>query len=245
VHLYGMPAEMSQLMDVAREADLKVVEDCAEAFGSLYDGRHVGTFGDSGIFSFFGNKTITTGEGGMLIVKESDDLGLATLLRDHGMSPKKRYWHDLVGYNYRMSNLQAAVGVAQLERADLIVSEKIRIGDMYTSLLSGSECLTLPAQRSECRNSYWFYTVVLDNEISEYRDKIINGLRSHGIETRPTFVPLHRMPVYQDYRRPSQRFPVSEHIGDAGISLPSGIKMTERDVARVAEALLDEICKYV
>ena len=241
VHLYGIPANMDEISNFARRHHLFVIEDCAEAFGSLYRDKHVGLMGDMAIFSFFGNKTITTGEGGMLLAKTAELDQRVRLLRDHGMSPDRRYWNEIVGYNYRMTNLQAAVGVAQLERAEHIVSEKIRIANKYTEELVKETDLILPKTPTNVRNSFWFYTVCLGRKVKNARDLIIQGMEDSGVETRPTFIPLHRMPPYRDYVQDHQKFPVADFVGDAGISLPSGVRMTDKDVTSVAQTLIDQI----
>jgi perosamine synthetase len=244
VHLYGHPADMARVMALAKRHDLKVVEDCAEAIGSLYHGTHVGNFSDAAIFSFFGNKTITTGEGGMLIFRDPAMLERARILRDHGMSRERRYWHETLGYNYRLTNIQAALGVAQMERVVDFVAQKRWNAEQYRSRLMSIPELQLPGEFGDVVNSYWFYTVVLPNALVSKRDQILSLLMKSGVESRPVFYPMHRMPPYTSYVAKCQTFPVSNRIADAGLSLPSGVTMNEADIDKVCLVLTKIIAEY-
>jgi perosamine synthetase len=241
VHLYGYPADMERLGVLSALHGFYVIEDCAEALGSRYKGSHVGVFGDVATFSFFGNKTITTGEGGMILFKDSSIHNRAKKLRDHGMSLSRRYWHDEVGFNYRLTNLQAAVGVAQLERVDNFVQRKRWIAEQYNSMLDKSLPISLPQDGGDVYNSYWLYTIILNQELSFARDQIVNALKNSGIEVRPTFFPLHRMPPYKKYIQKNAKFPASDWLSDCGISLPSSVAMTEAEIRRTCESLTDAI----
>ena len=240
VHLYGYPADMSRLMDLAKRHNLMVIEDCAEALGSRYQGAHVGTFGDAAIFSFYGNKTITTGEGGMLLFRNPAIRERAKLLRDHGMSTERRYWHEEVGFNYRLTNIQAAIGVAQLEKIDKLVSRKRWIAAQYNKQLSGIVHLQLPMEPKgkDGQNSYWLYTVVLAPEHVNRRDEILTILKNHGIEARPVFFPMHRMPPYVNYAQVGERYSCSNRLSDGGISLPSSVSITEVEIKRICAVLV-------
>ena len=237
VHLYGHPVDMSPLMKIAQKYDLKVIEDCAEAVGSYYNGQHVGCFGDAATFSFFGNKTITTGEGGMILFKKQTVFEKAQLLRDHGMSKEKRYWHEEIGYNYRLTNLQAAVGVAQLERADHLVSQKRWMAEIYEDRLKDSHLFSLPGEYGDVVNSYWLYTIYLKNSNEETRDSIIDRLRDYGIQSRPVFYSMHRMPPYQKYALCTSQYNYSISLSNGGISLPSSSSVTLDEINRVCDAL--------
>lgn len=237
VHLYGHPVNMESIMELANVHNLLVIEDCAEAIGSRCRGRHVGTFGDAAIFSFFGNKTLTTGEGGMLILKDIDAYKKAQVLRDHGMSRDRRYWHDFVGFNYRMTNLQAAIGVAQTERVEEFVSKKIWIANKYNEYLAGIEGVTLPGEIGDATNSYWLYTIVLKEKFSPFRDKVIARLKDCGVESRPLFYPIHEMPPYSIYVQEGQQFPISSFTSSAGISLPSSVKLTDDEIRFVCKSI--------
>ncbi|TGK30929.1 aminotransferase class I/II-fold pyridoxal phosphate-dependent enzyme [Leptospira gomenensis] len=234
VHLYGHPCDMAPILKLAEEKNLLVVEDCAEALGSKYKGVEVGSFGDAATFSFFGNKTITTGEGGMVLFRNSESAERAAVLRDHGMSKEKRYWHVEVGFNYRMTNLQAALGVAQMERLDHFVFRKRSIAEYYNSILKNISGITLPPEESWAWNSYWLYTFLLP-EGNETRMQLTERMNLDGIETRPVFYPIHSMPPYQGYIRSD--LSVSESISRRGFSLPSSVNLTEEDMYRVGESL--------
>lgn len=239
VHLYGYPADMDRLIPIANKHNLLVIEDCAEALGSRYQGAHVGTFGHAATFSFFGNKTITTGEGGMLLFRCPTTLARAKMLRDHGMSPERRYWHEEVGFNYRLTNIQAAIGVAQLEKIESIVNRKRWIAAQYDRYLADIAHLQLPKEPngSHGLNSYWLYTIVLTPEYVIRRDEILDFLKNHGIEARPVFFPMHRMPPYIKYRQRGECYSGANHLSDGGISLPSSVSITENEIKRVCAVL--------
>jgi len=241
VHLYGQPADMAKLMQLADQHDLKVIEDCAEALGSRYNDIHVGNFGHASTFSFFGNKTITTGEGGMILFRDAPMRDRAKILRDHGMAPEKRYWHNEVGFNYRLTNVQAAIGLAQMERVDAFVERKRWIANQYNLLLSGLAGIQLPVEADKSYSSYWLYTLVLNSNLVEYRDAILGRLKNRGIEARPVFFPMHRMPPYQRFVRQGSTWEVSDHLSNGGISLPSSIAATEDDIKRVCSAFISII----
>lgn len=244
VHLYGHPADMRRVRNLAHKYGLLVVEDCAEAVGSFYEGIHVGNLSDAAIFSFYGNKTITTGEGGMVMFKDAVMLERARMLRDHGMSRERRYWHEEVGYNYRMTNIQAAIGLAQMERAAEFVARKRWLAEQYRLRLSAVADLHLPGEFGDVVNSYWLYTVVLPGELATKRDDILRLMMKHGIEGRPVFYPMHRMPSYARFAGAGQCFPASDAVADAGISLPSGVTMSEADVDKVCQVLNHVISQY-
>lgn len=229
VHIYGHPCHMDELMAIAKEHNLLVIEDCAEALGALYKGQHVGSFGDAATFSFFGNKTITTGEGGMVLFKGENVCNKAMVLRDHGMSKQKRYWHDFVGFNYRMTNIQAAIGVAQLERLDEFVKAKRNMAAVYNAGLSVNTHITIPPEMEWAFNGYWLYTAIIDPKGGVSRDELIEKLMKNGVETRPVFYPLHAMPPYLEYVRNGQTFPVTDHLSRNGISLPSSVTISAEE----------------
>jgi perosamine synthetase len=237
VHLYGHPADMGRVMSLAQQHDLVVIEDCAEAIGSMYQGGHVGKRGHAAIFSFYGNKTITTGEGGMLLFNDTAMFERARMLRDHGMSKERRYWHDQVGFNYRMTNIQAAIGVAQMERIGEFVERKRWNAEQYRLRLEGVAGLQLVGEVGDVVNSYWFYTIVLPPSLAAKRDEIIGMMLKSGVEVRPVFYPMHRMPPYAPFVKAGQTYPVSDAIADAGISLPSGVNMNEADIEKVCLVL--------
>jgi perosamine synthetase len=233
VHLYGHPVDMDRLQETAREHGLRVIEDAAEAHGACYRGRPVGALGDVGCFSFYGNKIVTTGEGGMLVTKDAALAERARFLRDHAMDPHRRYWHPEVGFNYRMTNIQAAIGCAQMERIDEILARKRRIAAQYAEELRGVPGLTLAPCAPWAESVYWMYSVVVEDGFGLERDRVIAELRARGIDTRPFFIPLHQLPPY----RSGLPLPVSDHLAARGINLPSGTGLTEDEIRAVTAAL--------
>jgi perosamine synthetase len=234
VHLYGHPAEMDAILDVAARHEIPVVEDAAEAHGALYKGRPVGSLGRVGTFSFYGNKILTTGEGGMVVTSEAGLAERIRVLRDHGMEPGRRYWHPVLGFNYRLTNLQAALGVAQLEKLDTILAAKRRIVELYAEGLRGLPGITLPPAEPWAENVHWLYSVLIDpSELGVERDTVMDELDAAGIETRPFFTPIHQQPLYAT----GEHFPVAEQLADRGLSLPSAVTLAQADVERVVETL--------
>ena len=240
VHLYGNPCDMEAIMALAKRFNLFVIEDCAEALGSYYKDQPVGIFGDAATFSFYGNKTITTGEGGMIVFKDNAVAERAAMLRDHGMKKTKRYWHEEVGYNYRLTNLQAAIGVAQFERLEDFVSAKRRIAKAYNEVLCNSPYFQIPAEDSDTINSYWLYTCLISLSAPFDRDELMSYLNTMGVETRPVFYPLHIMPPYTDFGR-EEDLGCSRHISQCGISLPSSVNLTEVEVAYICNSIINFI----
>jgi len=239
VHLYGHPCDMDAIMDIAREYNLLVLEDCAEALGTLYKGNPVGSFGDAAAFSFFGNKTITTGEGGMVLFRDNNVSEKAKLLRDHGMSKSKRYWHNEVGFNYRLTNIQAAIGVAQMERVSEIIKKKRQIAEIYNHILSSCTKITLPPSADWATNSYWMVTILLDNTFSDKRDELTSRLLRKGIETRPIFYALDEMEIYKNFSS-SENY-ISKNISRRGLSLPSYFDLSKEEVVDISKIIIDEI----
>jgi len=244
VHMYGHPCEMGPIRDIARRHGLYVIEDAAQAHGATYRGRTVGAIGDVGCFSFYANKIITTGEGGMVVTNDAATAERAALLRNQAFG-EERFVHDHVGFNYRMTNIQAAVGYAQCERFDEKVARKRELAAEYYRLLANEDALQLPARGEGCEPVYWMYGVVLKDEFGRTRQEVCKRLEAAGIETRSFFVPMHRQPVFQgEHRRWPDlrgRYPVSERLGERGFYLPSGLSLTPDDQAFVVEQLLE--CK--
>ena len=223
---------MDTVCDIARRHDLKIVEDAAESLGAKWKGTLTGAFGDAGCFSFFGNKNLTTGEGGAILLRDTAVYERAMMLRDHGMSKQKRYWHTEIGYNYRLTNLQAAVGVAQMERADYLLSRKREIARAYEKRLAGTPGIVLPPEHRDANSVYWLYTIMVEPGAGMTRDELAERLLRNGIETRPVFFPMHEMPPYQAYVV-GQRFPVAESLAQKGLSFPSAVTLTEADIDNV------------
>jgi perosamine synthetase len=239
VDLYGHPADMNSIMALARRHDLKVIEDAAEAHGARLEGRPVGSLGDIGVFSFFGNKIVTTGEGGAVTTDDDDLAQRLRLLRGQGMDPGRRYWFLETGFNYRMTNVAAAIGVAQLERMEEMLERRQQIGVLYTDLLSEVEGIVLPTQRPEAQRVNWLYTIRVSGLSTDERNALIDRLQVDGIETRPVFYPLHIMPPYMT--QPAASFPVAERIGAEGISLPTHTMLTDEEVKTICGALATHV----
>lgn len=230
VHLYGHPCDIDPIMEIAHSRGLYVVEDCAEAHGAAYKGRKVGSFGDISCFSFYGNKIITTGEGGMCLTRNEELAVKMRILKDHGMNPNKRYWHDVIGFNYRMTNLQAALGIPQLDRIDKLIEKKTWIARTYKELLREANNLVHAPEMPWAKNVYWFYSILVHKN---RRDKAIEFLGQQGIETRPFFYPIHSLPPYSR----GLKLPTAEELSARGLNLPSGPKITEDEIYYVAENL--------
>jgi perosamine synthetase len=227
VHLYGQPVDMSPIQEIARRHDLAIVEDAAEAHGAKYDGEKVGSLGRIGSFSFFGNKIVTTGEGGMLVTNDRELAERARHLRGQGVSPTKTYWHDVLGFNYRMTNVAAAIGCAQLERIDSTLAAKLRLAGWYREHLQGTRGVMLRDEPSWSSGVHWMNCILVP---AAARDPLMAYLAAEGVETRPFFYPAHTLPMYRSERN----FPVAERLGASGINLPSFPELEEEDVSRVS-----------
>jgi len=234
VHLYGHPADMGAIDAIARRHDLFVVEDAAEAHGATYRGRPVGSLGRCGVFSFFGNKIVTTGEGGMVTTDDDELATLLRLYRGQGMDPTRRYWFPVVGYNYRMTNIEAAIGLGQMEGIAAELSLRAALARSYDVALAplGAR-LVLPSPAPWATPVTWMYTVYLREGGEEARDGVMRDLDALGIETRPVFYPMHVLPPY----RQESSFPVADTWAARGINLPTHTRLRQDDVARIADAL--------
>ncbi|NLE75600.1 MAG: DegT/DnrJ/EryC1/StrS family aminotransferase [Chloroflexi bacterium] len=234
VHLYGHPADMEPLLALAREHGLWVLEDAAEAHGARCRGRRVGGLGIMGCFSFYGNKIITTGEGGMIVTNDPTLAEKAAWLRDHGMSREKRYWHPVVGYNYRMTNIQAAIGLGQLERIESILARKRAIAQAYAQRLQGVPGIQPQPEAAWAENVFWMYSVLVDEAVFGLsRDAFMAALREREIDSRPFFYPIHTMPPYAQ----ELQLPVAERLARSGVNLPSGLSLTDGQIAYICETI--------
>ena len=237
VHIYGHPCEMDALRTIADEHDLWLIEDGAEAFGARLRGRKVGSMGHGASFSLYANKMITTGEGGMIV---TDDVELATLLRllrDQAFSKETHFWHHYVGFNYRLTNLQAAIGLAQLEEAEALSQRRIDNAARYDAGLSDVPGITPPPRTSDVRNVFWMYAVLVDDDVFGMdRDRLMIELALQGIETKTFFIPLHLQPIYFD---PTDKtgYSVAEDIAARGMYLPSSGALTEPEIDYVVETI--------
>lgn len=227
VHLYGQCCDMDPIVRICEENNLLLIEDCAEAFGSYYHGRHVGTFGDAATFSFFGNKTITTGEGGMVLARDKAVLDRAFHLKNQGVSATREYWHDIVAYNYRMTNICAAVGLAQIEQAERIIAQKRQLAAWYAEALQGLP-LEMHREQPGTTHSFWMCSLLVHD--AAYRDGLRKHLQDRGVETRPVFYPAHTMP----HCKADGVFPVAEYLGARGINLPSFPALAQDSVGEIA-----------
>lgn len=244
VHLFGHPADMDSLMTLARDNNLLVIEDAAEAHGAAVGGRRVGSIGHVAGFSFYGNKIITMGEGGMLTTND-DELALRLrFLKDHGMSKERRYFHTELAFNYRLTNLQAALGLAQLEQIETFISKKRQLFGWYQEALADVPGVTLNVERSGYGNVFWMVCVVLGDKIKITRDEVCAKLKARGIDTRPFFVPMDEMPHMSKFRSisaSSESCPVSARLAQRGFSLPSGCGLTHQLVSHVTDVLANII----
>lgn len=241
VHLYGHPADMDSIQAIAESHGIPVIEDAAEAHGALYKGRKVGGIGAIGVFSFYGNKLITTGEGGMLVTDNGTIVERARFLRDHAMTPDRRYWHSEIGYNYRMTNLQAALGVAQLERIDSFLARKREIFGHYKDFLKSANGLHLNPERVWAKSAFWLTSITLGEHID--RDEAMSKLRQKGIDSRPFFYPVHDLPPYRNRCRTVGKHGedciVSKTLASRGMNLPSGHRLERSDIQDICEVLLE------
>lgn len=230
-HLYGHPCDMKRVQEIADLHGLLVIEDCAEALGAKFLGTHVGNFSNAAAYSFFGNKTITTGEGGMVVTDDEKLYNRMALLKNQGVSAAKQYWHTVIGYNFRMTNIAAAIGLAQLERADKLIAKKRQVAELYQKYL----CKDFVAFHKETKgvtHSFWMCSILVKKGYS--RDELRDELSKKGVETRPLFYPVHLMPMY---RTSNETFPVAEDISCRGMNLPSYPDLTEEQIRYICDVI--------
>jgi perosamine synthetase len=238
VHVYGHPADMDPLLDLAKRYNLAIIEDAAEAHGAEYRGRRAGSFGTSSCFSFYANKLVTTGEGGMLLVDDDELAARARRLRNLGFQPGRRFLHAELGFNFRLTNLQAALGVTQIERMDEIVERKRRLGQAYTARLSELAGLELQVQQPWAKSVYWMYGVVVREDTGLDAAEFGRRLADRGVETRPFFLGMHEQPALHDRGLfAGESYPVAERIARQGLYLPSGLGLAEAEIDRVCQAV--------
>ena len=238
VHIYGHPCDMSKIMKIARKYNLTVVEDAAEAHGAEYKGKRVGGIGRLGCFSFYGNKIITCGEGGMVVTNDKKMAERCRCLKNLSFLEGKRFWHKEVGFNYRMTNLQAALGLAQFEQIDELVEKRRRNARIYSSLLLDVPGLILPIERPDSKNVYWMYSVLVEKEFGMSRDRLMERLRKKGVDTRTFFIPMHQQPIIKKMGlAPKGRYPVAEKIAKQGLYLPSGSGLKRSQIQFICDAI--------
>jgi perosamine synthetase len=234
VHLYGHPAEMEAINAIAHKHGLWVVEDAAEAHGAEVCGRKVGAMSTCATFSFFGNKIVTTGEGGMVTTDNDALAQKLRLFRGQGVDPNRRYWFPVVGYNYRMTNIQAAIGLAQMETIEKALSDRAVLASWYAEALAKLENqLVLPKEVKGTKQVYWMYNVFLRSGDATRRDSVMRRLDQDDIETRPVFYPMHVLPPYHE----DTAYPVADLWAQRGINLPTHLALTRADIERIATSL--------
>jgi perosamine synthetase len=239
VHIYGLPVNMDPVLEIKKKYGLYLIEDAAELLGQTYNGQQCGSFGDISTFSFYPNKHVTTGEGGMVLVNDSSLAERCRSLRDLCFESSQRFLHSELGWNYRMSNLQAAIGVAQLERLNAFVMRKRAIGKQYSELLADVKGLQLPlATTPYSSNIYWVYGVVVDKCVDMEAKELIHVLAEHGIGSRPFFWPMHEQPVFNNMGLfTNLHMPVAENFARKGLYLPSGLALSDTQIIEVAETV--------
>jgi len=236
VHIYGHPVKMDKIIAIADEYELKVIEDAAEAHGAEYENRPVGGIGDIGCFSFYANKIITTGEGGMVVTNNKRFAEKMRSMRNLSFGDVKRYLHKDLGYNFRMTNVQAAMGVAQMERVEELIERKITIASLYTKYLKNVNGLTLPVEMPWAKNVYWMYGIVLDKRYELTKEELMQALYKRGIETRSFFVPMEKQPALRPLFE-GERYGVAEKISRNGLYLPSGMGLKREQIEYVCNAI--------
>jgi len=237
VHLFGNPVDMDPVLEVARRHGLRVVEDAAQAHGARYKGRRVGPIGDIGTFSFYANKIITTGEGGAVVTDDADLHARMRQLSGHGMDRTRRYWFPIVGFNYRMTNVTAAIGLAQLEKAQWHLDRRLDVSRQYTARLQGLPQFELQTTRSWAHHVHWMFNVILTDAAAADRDDVMASMAGRGIETRPVFPPMHVLPPYEEVARGSA-FPVADRLAARGITLPTWAGLQQDDIDVICDALI-------
>jgi perosamine synthetase len=238
VHIYGLSVDVDPILELAKKYDLKIIEDAAEMHGQEYKGKKCGSFGDISIFSFYPNKHITTGEGGMVLTDDEDLDKRAKSLRNLCFT-SDRFIHKELGWNYRMTNMQAALGVAQLEQIDKVVAKKRHIGNTYNELLKDIEVINLPIAKTEyCENIYWVYAITLKDDCKKTVKEVMFELGRYKIGTRPFFYPMHKQPVFNKMGLFLEDvLPNSEKLYEKGFYVPSGLALSDEEIQEVSEVL--------
>lgn len=246
VHIYGLPLDLKPILKICKKYGLKLIEDAAEMIGQKYNGDMCGSFGDISTFSFYSNKHITTGEGGMILTNNANLAENCRNLRNLCFNPKKRFIHNKLGWNLRMTGMQAAVGLAQLENLNKIVKKKRWIGNCYNNLLKDTPFLQLPLPKTlHSKNIYWVYGLILDSKLNIDAHKFINDLKKNNIGCRPFFFPLHKQPIFKKMRLFNRiSLPVSERLYKFGLYIPSGLNLSYKNISKVSLVIKKIINKY-
>jgi perosamine synthetase len=245
VHIYGHPVDMDPLHELAQKYHLVILEDAAEAHGSEYRGQKCGGLGDISCFSFYANKIITTGEGGMVLTNDEQQAEHLRSLRNLCFRKERRFYHTELGNNFRLTNIQAAIGVAQIKRIEQSIQQKRWMASAYTERLKTFEMLSLPVERSWAKNVYWMYGLVLDPSTGMAAVEFARRLASEGVMTRPFFLGMHEQPVFHSMGLfQNEHYPVTEHIARQGLYLPSGLTLTPDQVDRVCNAVKSSLERH-
>ncbi len=242
VHTYGHPVDMDPILELAEDQNLKVIEDAAEAHGAEYKGKIVGCLGDAGCFSFYANKIIATGEGGMVVTNDDVIAERARFLKDLAFPRGKEriYLHDEIGFNYRLSNIHAAIGVAQLEKFNEHIETKRKMGKLYNSLLKNVSGITLPPEKPWAKNVFWMYGILVEDDFGVSREKLMERLEKRGIETRMFFIPISRQPAFTKLGLfKNEKYPIADELSRKGLYLPSGLGLTKDEIKTVCDAIVD------
>lgn len=243
VHLYGIPARLKEILEIARQRKIFLIEDAAEAHGALWGKKRTGSVGNIGCFSFFGNKIITTGEGGMCVTNSRNLYEKMKIIYSHGSKSHKLiyYYHPMIGHNFRMTNIQAALGLAQLSRINSFLKIRARHEDLYRRLLKNVPGIKFSPKPGSVTTVDWMHSILVDHP-KVARNDVLKGLKEKNIESRPFFYPIHKMPPYTGYiSRARDKFPVAEYLARTGINLPSSTCLSAGDISRVAEAVKEII----
>ncbi len=237
IHTYGHPADMDRLRAIADKYGIDIVEDAAEAHGAEYKGRKAGSFGKMASFSFYANKIITTGEGGMIVTDDEELANRLQTLRNYGFTQERHFWHKVMGFSYRMTNLQAAIGLAQFERIDELLGSRRNNAKLYNRLLGDVPGITTPPESENVKSAYWMYGVLVEDDFGIGKDELRQKLADRGIETRSFFIPIHLQPIYSHLL--SDQFPVSEELGRKGFYLPSASSLRPDQIEFIADVIRD------
>ncbi|MDP8215653.1 MAG: DegT/DnrJ/EryC1/StrS family aminotransferase [Candidatus Euphemobacter frigidus] len=235
IHTYGHPANMDRLEEIAKKHGLEIVEDAAEAHGAEYKGRRVGSFGKMASFSFYANKIITTGEGGMIVTDDPEMADRLQTLRNYGFTKERHFWHKVMGFSYRMTNLQAAIGLGQFERIEELIQGRIDNARLYNELLRDVPGITTPRESDHVKAVYWMYGVLVEDDFGISKDELRQRLADHGIETRSFFIPIHLQPIYSYLL--SDEYPISEELGRKGFYLPSASSLRPDQIEFIVDVI--------
>jgi len=235
IHTYGHPADMDRLREIAEKHNLAIVEDAAEAHGAEYKGKRVGSFGEMASFSFYANKIITTGEGGMIVTDNRERAELLQTMRNYGFTQERHFWHKVMGFSYRMTNLQAAIGLGQFERIDQLLEARRSNARLYNELLRDVPGISTPPESEDVKSVYWMYGILVEDEFGITKDQLRQKLADHGIETRSFFIPIHLQPIYSYLM--SDEYPVSEELGKKGFYLPSASSLKAHQIEFICDVI--------